>query len=118
MTNTQLNVTEWAGWEWTFGDPERYHAIHTKKLSIWPINGTHVDAVARRRAGEKNPDSYLSVGERVREVYHSCLQFESPEHEWEFARILGCGSFGLASLWQRWDEHIRKDVSVLLASRI
>lgn len=111
---TPLNVTPWWGWRATFADKTRYHAVHTKNINRDPIDTTYVGAVARRRAGEKNPDSYLSVGERVREVYHSCLQFESPESNWAFTRILGCGSFGLAGLWQLRDEGDRcMDVSVL-----
>lgn len=43
----------------------------------------------------------LGFGARVREVYHSLLQFDDHEDEWQFGRLVGCDSYGFAALYGR-----------------
>lgn len=53
---------------------------------------------------EKNPEHQLTLGERIRELYHSDLQYDEHEYAWEFSRLLGHGSFGLAALYRKFDN--------------
>lgn len=107
------NNTPWIGLN-TFGDRNRYQGHHLKNFYRPPIEGTHSGALATVCDHEKNPGSFLSVGQRLREVYHSCMQFEGNEDQWQFTRVLGCGSFGLACLYQRWQHGCVTDVSGLV----
>lgn len=89
----------------------KYQGSHIRNFYRQPIRGTHTGTLAARYDYEKNPGAFLSVGQRIREVYHSCMQYDGHEDQWQFSRVLGCGSFGLACLYQRVQNGLVTDVN-------
>lgn len=59
---------------------------------------------------------YLTIGERIREVYHSTLQFDGREPEWHFGRALGAGTFGMVAEWDKKGEGVTVDVGSFVYS--
>lgn len=104
------NGQPWEGLN-TFATLPKYQGYHIRNFYRAPIEGTHTAALAARLDHEKNLSSFLSIGQRIREVYHSCMQLDGREDQWQFTRVLGCGSFGLACLYQRWQHGSITDVS-------
>lgn len=99
------------GWE-TLLRGDVIQREHLKDSNRPPIEGTHIDLIARGKADHKGGRDYLSVGERIREVYHSLLQFDSNDKEWYFDRALGAGAFGLVASWYRVQNDRITDVGV------
>lgn len=113
MSTQPINTTAWQGWRTNLTAADDYRTYHTKSLHR-PAVDLYVAATARYDEDRKNRGEHLSVGQRVMEIYHSCLQFEDPEPQWQFSRILGRGSFGVVCLYQRRGERWELiDVGVL-----
>jgi len=67
-----------------------------------PAEPPAVSRLAGQTWTHKNKDAYLSIGERIQTMYWSALQYDQDESAWQFTRILGHGSFGIAALYQKW----------------
>lgn len=82
-----------------------YEGEHTSSTYREPLPN-HVEAIASQEQQSRNPNQVLSVGERIRELYWSTLQFQDDEEvSWDFDRLLGFGSFGVAASYQKRDFH-------------
>ena len=84
--------------------PPGFHA--TNELSMHR-SGIHerTEQIARELEVSKNPGQLLSVGQRIRELYWSALQFEcGDEYLWRFDRLLGFGSFGLVASYEKHND--------------
>ena len=96
-----------------------YHSAHTLNIFRSPISSS-VEQLALLGANLRNQGQQLSIGDRIRELYWSTLQYEDDQQEWawEFVRVLGYGSFGIVALYQkRLDDGELVDVCTMCSVR-
>jgi len=79
----------------------QFHGTH--HLSLYRKNiPDKVDEIAYEQDVARNTGHLLTVGDRIRELYWSALQYEdNDESFWHFDRLLGFGSFGLVAAYEK-----------------
>lgn len=85
-------------------DHKLFHSKHTKMRGRPHVYATSLGefAEARDKDTKNNNNNYLSMGDWIREVYYSNLQFAGDEDEWQFDRALGAGTFGMVASWFKY----------------
>lgn len=103
----------WSGLE-TLLKSERFFGPHAKNLDRGFIEHQRFAALVDAKDNERESDNKKAreMGNRIREVYYSNLQFDGNEPEWTFERPLGAGTFGMVASWMRRQENQVIDVSV------
>lgn len=77
-----------------------FHGHHNPAI-MRPVMPSALSRLVQAKLGEKNPEHQITLGQRIRELYYSTLQYDEDEYAWEFSRLLGHGSFGLAALFTK-----------------
>ena len=85
-----------------FNHPSLY-GTHKPRPFRLPVPES-VRTLAEKHEFDKNEGQYLSLGDRILELYHSAFQMkDESDDRWHFHRILGYGSFGIAALYQKME---------------
>ncbi|KAK5095792.1 hypothetical protein LTS08_007927 [Lithohypha guttulata] len=78
-----------------------FYGVHARNADLRPMP-LALSQLAERKDSSRNQGQYLTVGQRIRELYYSVLQYrDEDETQWHFRRLLGYGSFGVAALYER-----------------
>lgn len=78
-----------------------FYGVHARNADHRPMP-LPLSQLAERKDSSRNQGQYLTVGQRIRELYYSALQYgDEDETQWHFRRLLGYGSFGVAALYER-----------------
>lgn len=58
----------------------------------------------REKANRKH--QYFTLGERIMEMYWTHLSYKDEDNDhWHFNRLLGYGGFGVAALYEKYDNY-------------